>query len=76
VTATDSDFEWRSLEPGTQIVVEDGPLYGVRGTVLGVDGDDRVIVSVLLLRGAMAFAIDAAAVRVDGLVPASALRAH
>jgi hypothetical protein len=76
VTATDSDFEWRSLEPGTQIVVEDGLLYGVRGTVLGVDADDRVIVSVLLLRGAMAFAIDAAAVRVEGPVAPAALRAH
>jgi transcription antitermination factor NusG len=76
VTATDSEFEWRSLEPGTQIVVEDGPLYGVRGTVLGVDEDDRVIVSVLLLRGVMAFAIDAAAVRIEGQMPPAALRAH
>ena len=76
MTATDSEFEWRSLEPGTQIVVEDGPLYGVRGTVLGVDEDDRVIVSVLLLRGVMAFAIDAAAVRIEGQMPPAALRAH
>jgi len=76
VTATDSEFEWRSLEPGTQIVVEDGPLYGVRGTVLGVDEEDRVIVSVLLLRGVMAFAIDAAAVRIEGQMPPAALRAH
>jgi transcription antitermination factor NusG len=76
VNATDSEFDWRSLEPGTRIVVEDGPLYGVRGTVLSVDEDDRVIVSVLLLRGVMAFAIDAAAVRIESQIPPAALRAH
>jgi transcription antitermination factor NusG len=76
VTATYSEFEDRSLEPGTQVVVEDGALYGVRGTVLGVDEDDRVIVSVMLLRGVMAFAIDAAAVRIEGQIPPAALRAH
>ena len=71
-----SEFEDRSLEPGTQVVVEDGPLFGVRGTVLGIDEDDRVIVSVLLLRGVMAFAIDAAAVRIEAQIPPAALRAH
>jgi hypothetical protein len=43
---------------------------------LGVDEEDRVIVSVLLLRGVMAFTIDAAAVRIEGQIPPPALRAH
>ena len=71
-----SEFEWRSLEPGTSIVVEEAPFDGVPGTVLGVDEDDRVIVSVMLLRGAIAITLDPTAVRIERQIPPAPLRAH
>jgi transcription antitermination factor NusG len=53
-----SEFVWRIFEPGTQVVVDEGPLQGLRGTVLGVDDNVRLIVAVTLLRGLIPVALD------------------
>jgi hypothetical protein len=45
-----SEFAWRRLAPGTPVVVGEGPLQGLRGTILGMYENGRVIVAVTLLR--------------------------
>ena len=60
-----SESVWTMIEPGTTVVVGAGPLQGLRGTVLGVDERQRVIVTVLLMRGITPLAFDPAALSVD-----------
>jgi hypothetical protein len=45
-----SELVWRTLAPGARVVVGQGPLQGLRGTVLGVCENGHVIVAVTLLR--------------------------
>jgi len=61
---------------GTPIVVGDGPLQGVRGTVLGLDGNDRLIVALMLLRGLIAVTIDPGLVEIDTATAPTALVVH
>jgi transcription antitermination factor NusG len=56
---------WRRFELGTPIVVDEGPLQGLRGTVLGVDENLRLIVAMTLLRGSIPVALDPADVHCD-----------
>jgi len=45
------------IEPGTWVVISEGVLYGVRGTVLGFD-NGRVLLSIRLLEGPVITAVD------------------
>lgn len=49
---------WPSLNPGSRIWIEHGPLAGVEGTVLDINKKCRLIVSVGLLQRAVAVEID------------------
>jgi hypothetical protein len=49
---------------GAPLVIEDGALQGVRGTMLGF-ADTGVVVAVTLADRVMAVEVDAAAVRLD-----------
>ena len=62
---TCTEFVWRIFEPGTAIVVDEGPLQGLRGTVLGVDENLRLVVAMTLLRGVIPVALDPADVHCD-----------
>ena len=61
-----AEFVWTIFEPGTSVVLDEGPLAGLRGTVLGVDENQRLIVSVALLRGVIPVAVDPSGVRIHG----------
>jgi hypothetical protein len=61
---------------GTPIVVGDGPLQGVRGTVLGLDAHDRLIVALTLLCGLTAVTIHPDLVLVDPELVAAPLVVH
>jgi hypothetical protein len=54
-----------SFQPGTSVVIEDGPLHGVRGTVLATDNRQCVIVAVNLLRCSIAVELDPDSVRIE-----------
>jgi transcription antitermination factor NusG len=54
-----------SFRPGTSVVIEDGPLQGVRGTVVGMDDKQYLIVSVSLLRRSIAIELDPSWVRIE-----------
>ena len=60
-----AEFAWTMLEPGTSVIVGAGPLQGLRGTVLGVDERNRVIVTVMLMRGITPVALEPSALSVD-----------
>jgi transcription antitermination factor NusG len=45
-------------QPGNVVVVEDGPLRGVSGTVLGIDDKEYLIVSITLLQRSIAVELD------------------
>jgi hypothetical protein len=59
MTGTSSGV-WNVFEPETSIVLGDGPLQGVRGTVLGVDESHQLIVAVTLQRGFILVKLDPA----------------
>jgi hypothetical protein len=61
---------------GTRIVVGDGPLEGVRGTVLGLDADHRLIVALTLRRGLLGVRIDPQMVLIDTELAAAPLVVH
>lgn len=68
---------WRAFEPGSPVVIDDGPLQGMRGTVLGVDDNESVFVAVALLRGWVAVELDADWVRVEeSMMPAPRALTH
>jgi transcription antitermination factor NusG len=71
-----SEFVWRMFEPGTSIVVGEGPLQGLRGTVLGIDESHRLVVAVALLRGLIPVALDPTGVYVDDRVTEAQLLKH
>jgi hypothetical protein len=50
--------------PGAPLVIEDGALQGLRGTMLGY-ADTGIVVAVTLADRMMAVELDAAAVRLD-----------
>jgi transcription antitermination factor NusG len=71
---------WPYLEPGCRIGIEAGPLRGIEGTLLEVKGCQRLVLSVDLLRRAVAVEVDRQWVRLlakpVGSVPPNAARAH
>jgi transcription antitermination factor NusG len=64
MTTPISECIWRMFEPGTPVIVDHGPLEGVHGTVLGVDEDQQLIVTIALRRGVIPVAIDPTQVRI------------
>jgi hypothetical protein len=68
-------YFWRKFEPGTAIVVDEGPLQGLRGTVLGVDEYLQLIVAMPLLSGSMPVVLDPADVHRDDRLATAAPRA-
>jgi ribosomal protein L24 len=63
--ALDATAPWNTLRSGTPVVIAAGPLQGVRGTVLGVDDKQSLIVVVTLWRGWTAVALDPQWVHVE-----------
>ncbi len=49
---------WPFLELGCQIGIEEGPLRGVRGTLLEIKGRERLVLSVTILRRSIAVEVD------------------
>jgi transcription antitermination factor NusG len=50
------------FESGTAVVVSEGPLLGLRGTVMGCDDNDRLVVQVVLLGGVTPVILEASQV--------------
>lgn len=50
---------------GTAVLIDTGPLQGVRGTILGFAGEDGLIVMVRLLRETTALELPACCLRID-----------
>jgi hypothetical protein len=53
------------VEVGTPVLINAGPLQGVRGTILGFGSGDGLIVMVRLLREITAIALPACCLRID-----------
>jgi len=65
-----SAWRWRAnplagFVLGTPVVIEDGLLQGLRGMVLGIDANERLIVAVTLLHRAIAVELDPDLVRIE-----------
>jgi hypothetical protein len=71
-----SQFTWRTLAPGTPVMVGDGPLQGLRGTILGTYENGRVIVAVTLLRSEPPVELDPTEICVDAGVSEPPLLKH
>jgi len=71
-----SEVAWRRLTPGTPVVVGEGPLQGLRGTILGMYENGRVMVEVTLLRTEPPVELDPADIYLDALVPERQLVEH
>lgn len=56
---------WPFAEVGQQVVVAGGPLRGLRGSLVEVKNQYRVVVSISLLRRSVAAEVDRSYVRVD-----------
>jgi hypothetical protein len=54
-----------NVEVGTRVLIDTGPLQGVRGTILGSTSDDWMVVMVRLLRETTAFAVPTCCLRID-----------
>jgi hypothetical protein len=76
ITTPTSEGIWRMFEPGTPVIVDHGLLEGVQGTVLGVDEDQQLIVTIALLRGVVPIAIDPMAVHIDDRLNSVRLVTH
>jgi len=63
--ALDATAGWNTLRSGTPVVIDAGLLQGVRGTVLGVDDKQSLIVVVPLWSGWTAVALDPQWVHVE-----------
>jgi hypothetical protein len=53
------------FEPGASVVIDEGILQGVRATVLGVAGRQRIVVAITLWHGLTAVELDCCSVRID-----------
>jgi transcription antitermination factor NusG len=60
-----SEYLSRMFEPGTPVIVDEGPFEGLPATVLAVGEHDRLIVTVALLSGLMPLTLDPTAVHID-----------
>jgi transcription antitermination factor NusG len=64
VAASSLDAEpWRYLEVGQRAYIQDGPLEGVVGILVTIKNTNRIVLSVSLLRRAVAVEIDRDSVR-------------
>ena len=57
---------WKLLTVGEMVRVEEGPLAGVAGILISVRGQDRLVISVTLMRRSVAVEIDRSAVKALG----------
>lgn len=67
---------WIAFEPGTRVVLEDGPLKGIRGTVLGWNETPSLIVLVAMSDGSVIVEQDPRWVSVEEPTPARKLPVH
>jgi hypothetical protein len=54
-----------TFEPGVSVLINDGPLQGVRGIAFGMNERERVFVLVRLLRGSIVVELDPERVRLE-----------
>ena len=58
-------FVWRTFSPGTSVVVGEGPLQGLHGTVVGLAEDERLIIELSFTTRSVAMAFDPTGLYVD-----------
>ena len=64
------------FDSGTAVVVSDGPLVGLRGTVLGSDDKDHLVIQVALLGGITPITLEASQVCAEREARAGGLVKH
>jgi transcription antitermination factor NusG len=60
-----SEFVWRTFVPGTSVVVAEGPLQGLRGTVVGLDQNERLVVEITVMSSSVSVKCDPTGVYLD-----------
>ena len=58
-------FVSSTFSPGTSVVVGEGPLQGLHGTVVGLADDERVIIELSFMTSSVAMAFDPTGLYVD-----------
>jgi len=58
-------FVWRTFSPGTSVVVGEGPLQGLHGTVVGLADDERLIIELAFTTSSVAVEFDPTGLYVD-----------
>lgn len=58
-------FVWRNFSPGTSVVVGEGPLQGLHGTVVGLADDERLIIELSFTTSSVAMEFDPTGLYVD-----------
>ena len=67
---------WRTYQPGSAVMVDEGPLEGLSGTVVAVDENRRLIVMFALMPGVVPVTLDPTAVHVERPFTAIRLATH
>jgi transcription antitermination factor NusG len=67
---------WRAYQPGSAVMVDEGPLEGLSGTVVAVDEKRRLIVMFALMPGFVPVALDPTAVHIERPCTAARLATH
>lgn len=70
------EFGQHIFETGASVIVDAAPFQGVRGTVLGLGDDQRLIVMVALFWGVVALILDPVAVHTEHAFAAAPLITH
>jgi hypothetical protein len=70
------EFGQHIFETGASVIVDAAPFQGVRGTVLGLGDDQRLIVMVALFCGVVALFLDPVAVHTEHALAAAPLITH
>jgi len=58
-------FVWRNFSPGTSVVVGEGPLQGLHGTVIGLAHDERLIIELAFTTSSVSVEFDPTGLYVD-----------
>jgi transcription antitermination factor NusG len=75
--ATIWELLWRTYQPGSAVMVDEGPLEGLSGTVVAVDEKRRLIVMFALMPGVVPVTLDpTTAVHVERPFAAVRLTTH
>jgi len=65
MTEAFSEFVWRTFAPGTLVVVAEGPFQVLRGTVAGLDQNERLVVEIMVMSSSVSVKVDPRGVYLD-----------